>query len=197
MPVKSAMKEIADHIHKTIAELDDHEVDSMVHEIMNADSVFVVGAGRSGLVAKAFAMRLVQLGLGTQVVGETTTPAITKRDLLVAVSGSGRTKQVVTVVKVAKEIGVKVLVITSYPEEEVGKLSDHVVKIQGRTKVDIETSYTISQLKGEFASLTPLGTLFEDTVMIFLDGVIARLMVELGKSEKYMKKRHASLEWFY
>lgn len=191
------MKEIADHIHKTIAELDDREVDDMVREIMNADSVFVVGAGRSGLVAKAFAMRLVQLGLSAQVVGETTTPAITKKDLLVAVSGSGRTKQVVTVVKVAKEIGVKVLVITSYPEEEVGKLSDHVVKILGRTKVDIETSYTISQLKGEFASLTPLGTLFEDTVMIFLDGVIARLMVELGKSEKYMKKRHASLEWFY
>ena len=191
------MKEIADHIHKTIAELDDREVDDMVREIMNADSVFVVGAGRSGLVAKAFAMRLVQLGLSAQVVGETTTPAITKKDLLLAVSGSGRTKQVVTVVKVAKEIGVKVLVITSYPDEEVGKLSDHVVKIRGRTKVDIETSYTISQLRGEFASLTPLGTLFEDTVMIFLDGVIARLMVELGKSEKYMKKRHASLEWFY
>lgn len=197
MPVKSAMKRIAEHIHKTVDELDDKEVDRMVKEIIKADEVFVVGAGRSGLVAKAFAMRLVQLGLDAHVVGETTTPAITKKDLLIGVSGSGRTKQVVNVAKVAKEIGVKVLAITSYPKEAMGRLSDHVVKIPGRTKVDIEKSYTVSQLKGEFASLTPLGTLFEDTVMIFFDGVIARLMVELGKGEKYMKKKHASLEWFY
>lgn len=197
MPVKSAMKKIADHIHKTVNELDDREVDVMVEEIRKADSVFLVGAGRSGLVAKSFAMRLVQVGLEAHVVGETTTPAITKNDLLIAVSGSGRTRQVVNVVKIARDIGVKVLVITSYPDEKIGKLCDHVVKVKGRTKVDIEDSYTESQLKGTFASLTPLGTLFEDTVMIFFDGVIARLMVELGKGEKYMKDRHASLEWFY
>lgn len=197
MPVKSAMKQIAEHIHKTVSELDDREVDRMVKEIIRADSVFLVGAGRSGLVAKAFAMRLVQLGLDAYVVGETTTPAIGRKDLLIAVSGSGKTRNVVNVAKIAKEIGVKVLVITSYPKEKVAKLSDHVVKIEGRTKVDIEKSYMESQLKGEFASLTPLGTLFEDTVMIFFDGVIARLMIELGKGEKYMKKRHASLEWFY
>ncbi len=197
MPVKPAMKEIADHIQKTVNELDDNEVDRMVDEILKADSVFVVGAGRSGLVGRSFAMRLVQLGLEAHVVGETTTPAINKGDLLLAVSGSGRTSQVYHVVKIAKEIGVRVLTITSYPKEKVGRLSDHIVKIKGRTKVDIEESYTESTLKGEFASLTPLGTLFEDTVMVFFDGVIARLMVELGKGEKYMKKRHASLEWFY
>jgi 6-phospho-3-hexuloisomerase len=197
MPVKSAMKHIADHIHKTISELSDKEVDGMVKEILNAKSVFLIGAGRSGLVAKAFAMRLVQLGLSAYVVGETATPAITNKDLLIAVSGSGRTIQVVNVANIAKEIGVKVLSITSYPEEKIGKISDHVVKIRGRTKIDIEDSYTKSALKGEFASLTPLGTLFEDTVMVFFDGVIARLMVELGKGEQYMKKRHATLEWFY
>jgi len=41
--------------------------------------------------------------------------------------------------------------------------------------------------------LTPLGTLFEDTTLIFLDGVIGRLMVELNKDEGEMKKRHASV----
>jgi len=197
MPVKSAMKKIADHIHKLVDSLSEKEVDDMVASITKAKRIFVVGAGRSGLVAKAFAMRLVQLGLDAHVVGETTTPAIRKSDLLIAVSGSGRTSQVVHVAEIAHEIGARVLTITSYPNEKVGKLSDHVVRIKGRTKVDIEESYTESQLKGEFASLTPLGTLFEDTVMIFFDGVVAKLMVDLGKGEKYMKKRHASLEWFY
>ena len=197
MAVKSAMKKIAEHIQKTVEHLDDREVDNMVSEILKAKSVFLVGAGRSGLVGKAFAMRLVQVGISAHVVGETTTPAITKKDLLIAVSGSGRTSQIVNVVKIAKDIGVRVLTITSYPEEKLGQLSDHVVTIKGRTKVDIEESYTASQLKGEFASLTPLGTLFEDTVLVFFDGVVAKIMIELGKGEKYMKKRHASLEWFY
>jgi len=197
MPVKSAMNKISDHIKKTIDRLDDNEVDHMIKEVLDAKTVFVVGAGRSGLVAKAFAMRLVQVGIPAQVVGETTAPAITKKDLLIAVSGSGRTNQVVQVVKIAKDIGVRVLTITSYPKEKLGQLSDDIVTIKGRTKVDIEESYTASQLKGEFASLTPLGTLFEDTVMVFFDGVVAKLMIELGKGEKYMRKRHASLEWFY
>lgn len=197
MAVKSAMKKIAEHIQKTVEHLDDTEVDNMVGEILKAKNIFVVGAGRSGLVGRAFAMRLVQVGISAHVVGETTTPAITKKDLLIAVSGSGRTSQILNVAKIAKDMGVKVLTITSYPEEKLGQMSDHVVTIKGRTKVDIEESYTASQLKGEFASLTPLGTLFEDTVMVFLDGVIAKLMAELGKGEQYMKKRHASLEWFY
>jgi len=197
MPVKSAMKQIAEHVHKTVEHLNDGEVEGMVDEVLKAKSVFVVGAGRSGLVGKAFAMRLVQLGITAHVIGETTSPAVKKSDLLIAVSGSGRTSQVVHVAQIAKDLGVKILTITSYPEEKLGKLSDHIVTIKGRTKVDIEDSYTKSQLKGEFSSLTPLGTLFEDTVMIFFDGVIAKLMIELGKGEKYMKKRHASLEWFY
>lgn len=197
MPVKTAMLKIAEHINDAVKEIDDGEVDLMVDEIQKAKRIFLVGAGRSGLVAKAFAMRLVQLGLTAYVVGETTSPAITKKDLLIAVSGSGKTTNVVNVTKIAKDIGAKALTITSYPNADLGQLSDHVVKIKGRTKIDIEKDYTESQLKGHFSSLTPLGTLFEDTVMIFFDGVIARLMSELGKGESYMKKRHATLEWFY
>lgn len=197
MPVKTAMQKIAEHILQAVKQIDDSEIDTMVDSIQKAKRIFVIGAGRSGLVVKAFAMRLVQLGLDAHVVGEPTSPAITKKDLLIAVSGSGKTNNVVNVAKVAKDSGVKILTITSYPEAELGNISDHVVTIKGRTKVDIERDYTVSQIKGEFSSLTPLGTLFEDTVMIFFDGVIARLMTELGKGEKYMRKRHATLEWFY
>lgn len=197
MPVKTAMLRIAEHIHNTIKTLDDKEIDVMVEVIKNAEKIFLVGAGRSGLVSKAFAMRLVQLGLTAHVVGETTSPAITKKDLLIVVSGSGRTKHIVDMARVAKEIGSKVLTITSYPEAELGKMSDHVVTIKGRTKIDIESDYMRSQLEGYHASLTPLGTLFEDTVLIFFDGIVARLMSQLGKGEGYMKERHTKLEWFY
>lgn len=195
MPVKSAMKQIANHIQKTIERLDDREVEVMVESIQNAERIFLMGVGRSGLVAKAFAMRLVHLGLMAHVIGETTTPAIGKNDLLIAVSGSGTTNTVVKAVEIAKETGTKVLAITSYPNSALGKMADHIVKIEGRTKVDVSTDELKRELTGE--QLTPLGTLFEDTVLIFFDGIIAKLMAKLGRHETYMKHRHAKLEWFY
>ena len=196
MPVKSAMKKIAEHIHKTIEKLDDGEVDLMVEAIEKADKIFLMGVGRSGLVAKAFAMRLVHLGLTAHVIGETTSPSISENDLLIAVSGSGATNSVVKAVEIAKRMGTKVLAITSYPESDLGKIADDVVQIEGRTKVDISPNHLKRELAGH-EELTPLGTLFEDTVLIFSDGIIAKLMSRLGKGEIDMKRRHAKLEWFY
>ena len=197
MPVKSAMLKIAEHIRNTIEHLNDREIDSMISAINGAERLFLIGTGRSGLVARAFAMRLVQLGLTVYVVGETTSPAISEKDLLIAVSGSGETNSVVNAAQIAKKLGVKILTVTSYPDSSLGRISDYIVTIKGRTKIDIEKDHMKSQLEGRMTPLTPLGTLFEDTVMIFFDGVIARLMTHLGREESYMKKQHAKLEWFY
>ncbi|MCK4491819.1 MAG: hypothetical protein KAU03_04290, partial [Candidatus Altiarchaeales archaeon] len=83
---------------------------------------------------------------------------------------------------------------TSYPNSTLGKIVDHVVVIKGRTKVDIEKDHLKHQIEGRHSTLTPLGTLFEDTVMIFFDGIIARLMIERKTGEADMKKRHATVE---
>ena len=194
MTVKLAMGEIARHVLKIIENLDDKEIETMIEAIKNAERIFLLGAGRSGLAAKAFAMRLTQLGLTVYVIGEITTPAMTDKDLLIAVSGSGATESVVHAAKTAKGVGSKILSVTSYPKSRLGRISDYVVKVKGRTKVDIEKNHLKHQIEGTHSSLTPLGTLFEDTVMIFFDGIIAALMVELQKGELDMKRRHALVE---
>jgi len=194
MPVKNAMENIVEHVKNVIEEIDDSQVDNMVMAIEKADRIFIMGAGRSGLVGKAFAMRLVQLGLTAYVVGESVTPAVTDRDLLIAVSGSGATNSVVHAAKTVKKIGAKIVAVTSYPDSDLGKLADYVVKIRGRTKIDIEKDHMKHQLEGSHSSLTPLGTLFEDSIMIFFDGIIARLMMHMKKVEADLKKRHATVE---
>jgi 6-phospho-3-hexuloisomerase len=194
MPVKTAMNEVAKHVVNIINELDDSEIQKMIEAIEEADRIFLVGAGRSGLAAKAFAMRLVQLGLTAYVIGEVVTPAMTKDDLLIAVSGSGATTSVIHAAKTAKGIGSKVLTITSYPKSPLGEVSDYIVKVKGRTKIDIEKDHLKHQIEGRHSTLTPLGTLFEDTVMIFFDGIIAGLMTKLGKGELDLKRRHTSVE---
>jgi 6-phospho-3-hexuloisomerase len=194
MPVKNAMIRIVEHVEKTIKELDDTQLDHMVSAIQNSEKIFLMGAGRSGLAGRAFAMRLVQLGLTAYVIGESVTPSMTKKDLLIAISGSGETNSVVNAAKTAKGVGSTVLTVTSYPDSSLGRISDHVVKVRGRTKIDIEKDHIKHQIEGTHSSLTPLGTLFEDTVMIFFDGIIARLMTHLKTKEIDMKRRHATLE---
>ncbi|ODS42530.1 MAG: 6-phospho 3-hexuloisomerase [Candidatus Altiarchaeales archaeon IMC4] len=194
MPTKNAMIEVVKHVESIIENLDDKQIDTMISAISSAERIFIMGAGRSGLAGRAFAMRLVQMGLTAYVVGEVVTPAVTKNDLLVVVSGSGVTTSVISAAKITRDIGAKVLAITSYSDSMLGGLADYIVEIKGRTKIDIEKDHLKHQLEGRHSTLTPLGTLFEDTVMIFFDGIIAGLMSKLGKGEDDLKRRHATVE---
>ncbi|MEA1924667.1 MAG: 6-phospho-3-hexuloisomerase [Candidatus Altiarchaeota archaeon] len=194
MPVKTAMIQIVGHVDDVIKQLDEGQTDAMMGVIQTASRVFLIGAGRSGLAARAFAMRLVQLGLTAYVVGESVTPGMNEDDILIAVSGSGQTSSIISAAKVARGIGSKVLVVTSYPDSLLGELADHTVEIKGRTKIDIEKDHLRHQIEGRHSTLTPLGTLFEDSVMIFFDGIIAGLMTLLKAEEQDLKARHATIE---
>jgi len=156
--------------------------------------VLVMGAGRSGLVGKAFAMRLLHLGYNVYVLGETIVPSIGRGDLVIAISGSGRTKLIVTAAEAAKHVGATVIAITSYADSPLGKIADIVVEVPGRTKIAKEEDYFARQILGIHEPLAPLGTLFEDMVMIFLDSVVVELMHRLGKTEEDLRALHANIE---
>ncbi|MHA1604838.1 MAG: 6-phospho-3-hexuloisomerase [Candidatus Freyarchaeota archaeon] len=197
--LKKAMVEISGNISNAVNAIDDTQVDQLVELLIDGlksnRRIFVVGAGRSGLVVRAFAMRLMHLGFEVFVVGETITPAVTEKDILIAISGSGRTKLVVESSRIAKrDVGATLVVITSYPDSPLAQLADLVVEVKGRTKIMEQNDYIQRQIKGEHRPLTPLGTLFESTVLAFLDGLVAELMEKTGKHEKDLKERHAVIE---
>ncbi len=192
--LREAVRTITRHVEDMVEALDEAEVEALLRAILDSEKVFIYGAGRSGLVGKAFAMRLMHLGINVFVVGEIITPAIEKRDVLITISGSGETTSAVNAARIAKKIGAKVAVITTYPRSSLGKLADITVVVEGRTKLRGEKDFVMRQIKGEHYPLAPLGTLFEVAVMVFLDAVIAELMVRLGKTEEEMLTRHASIE---
>jgi len=193
-----AMKEIAEFILKSSHLINTGDIDRALHLLMETyrmgKKVVICGAGRSGLVGKAFAMRLMHLGFSVYVLGETITPSVNKNDLLVAISGSGSTELIVAAARMAKRTGAKVLAFTSYRDSPLGEIADHVVFVPGRTKVSVERDYFARQILGLHEPLAPLGTLFENTTMALLDGLITELMKKLGKNEKDLKKRHANIE---
>ncbi|ADG90552.1 6-phospho-3-hexuloisomerase [Thermosphaera aggregans] len=195
---KDAMYEIINFIVKSIDLIEDYSKENMINLLITARKenkrVFVIGAGRSGLIARAFAMRLLHLGFNVYVIGETILPRASPGDILLAISGSGRTKLVVAAAEAAKGALMKVVAITTYPDSPLGRMADIVVRIPGRTKMAVEEDYISRQILGIHEPLAPLGTLFEDTTLIFLDGIIVELMNRLGVTEEELMNRHANIE---
>jgi 6-phospho-3-hexuloisomerase len=191
-----ATHDLIDSVRESLARVDLDQVEKMVTEMLVSTSrrILVVGAGRSGLIGRAFAMRLMHLGFQVYVMGETITPSIGRGDLIIALSGSGTTKIVVTAVEIGKTVGAKIIAITSYRDSDLSKLADDVVLVKGRTRVADEKDYFLRQLMGEHELMAPLGTVFEISLMTFLDGVVVELMRRLGLTESELKKRHATIE---
>ena len=194
MIINDAIEEIVENVMAVSAETDEKNVMGMMEILTSSKNVFLLGQGRSGLVARAFAMRLMHLGISVYVVGETITPAIDDDDCLLAISGSGETSYIISTARIAKKRGAKIVAVTSYENSTLGNISDLVMHIKGRTKVDSEKNYIKRQMNGKHLSLSPLGTLFEVSTLIFLDALIAQLMDKMGKTEDDLKKRHTVLE---
>ena len=193
--MKTSIKAVLDNIKSAEEYLDEKAIDEFEDIIIGSKNIFVTGAGRSGLAAKAFAMRLMHLGLSAYVVGETISPAIYADDCIIAISGSGETNTIVSAAKIAKNRGSKVLALTSYPESTLGQLADAYILVKGRTKKEVDDeNYIKRQIHGNYTSLTPLGTAFELTTLVFLDAIVSELMEKMEQTESDLKARHTVLE---
>lgn len=161
-----SIKLMAKHLDSMAENFDLDSVREMLNNIFAAESIFVMGAGRSGLVGRAFAMRLMHLGFNVYVVGETTTPAVKKDDVVIGISGSGETRSIVDLGRIAAEIGSTLISVTSNKESTLGEMADTAVVIPGRIK-DNGGGYLERHMRGDYRNLTPLGTSFEISSMVF------------------------------
>lgn len=190
-----SMELIVDNLNEVIKLLDREAIKRMLQEILEGERVFVMGAGRSGLVAKAFAMRLMHLGFTVYVVGETTTPAVRPQDVVIAISGSGETRSIADLGKIVKDIGSTLITVTSKKESTLGRISDIAMILPSKTKNDHDAGgYLEKNMRGDYRSLPPLGTAFEITSLVFLDSVIAQLITLIGATESELKARHTNIE---
>ncbi len=179
------LREPLDYIQKATGEaldIPDERLEDFIQALEPARRVFLYGRGRSGFVARAFAVRLMHLGYQTFVVGETITAPVQKDDVVICVSGSGTTYPVVMTAELGRRIGARVVAVTAEPESEVANLAHVVIPL-----VPKDTN-------GDRAKYAPLGTLFETAAWLFFDGIVAFLMQRLGTSEQEMRERHATLE---
>jgi 6-phospho-3-hexuloisomerase len=174
-PLDAIYRELTD----IAAGLPREEAGALALAVSKANRVFLGGMGRSGLMMRAFAMRLMQLGVEVHVVGDTTTPSIRRGDLLILGSRYGRSGSLAHYVEIARREKARVAVVTMDAKTPLARTADLVA--------------TIPVPEGG-PSQQPLGTLFEQSLLVYLDAVVLLLKRLLHKTERTMSKRHTNLE---
>ena len=174
-PLSAIVAELA----SIAANMDREELERLLGVMRSAKRVFVAGIGRSGLMARGLAMRLMHLDFEVYVVGETTTPSIRKGDLLLLCSRYGRSRTLLTYVEKAHEVGAATALITMTRKSPLAKRAEDVFVIP---------------VEAGGKSRQPLGTIFEQSLLIVCDALVLLAMRRLGITEADMAKQHTQLE---
>ena len=156
---------------------------ALVDAIEAAPRVFVTGQGRSGLMARTFAMRMHQIGVNCHIVGDTMCPPIGRGDVLIACSASGQTRQTLNVARQAKKHGAAVIAITSGSGAPLERAAALTVLVPARFEGP-----------KQLASVQFATTLFEQTLFILFECAVLALAERLGADNECMMRRHANLE---
>ena len=149
-----------------------------VEILQRSPATFVYGAGRSGIIGRAFAMRLVQVGCTAFVIGESVTPIVRRGDAVVIFSGRGESQSSIQSANIVRREGAELIVVTSRENSKLAHAATLLLLL------DFPEDR-------EGPSLAPLGTLFESASLLLADALIAELMQARGESDATMRRRHA------
>jgi len=175
--VRAAGQALLQRVESVMDDVDWSRFLELAKMLREVHRIFVTGAGRSGLVARMFGMRLMHAGLTAYVPGETITPAAGAGDLLVAISCTGATGYTDYLARRARQFGAKVVVITSEIESALARDADYVVLVP-TTAEDIVTRAAV----------------FEHAAGLCLDAVFDVISDKLKLDVAAFQARHANLE---
>lgn len=175
--VQAAGKRLLDHIDAVMSEANWAGFVELADMLPKANRTFLTGAGRSGLVARSFGMRLMHAGLPAFIPGETVTPAAGLGDLLVGVSCTGTTGYTEYITRRARELGAKVVVITAELESPMAQVAHKVIFVPARSD-----------------NIVVRAAVFEHAASLCLDAVFNILVDRLKLDTDSLRKRHANLE---
>ena len=175
--IMAAGRDLVHRIQAVMDKVDWGSFMALADMLPRARRTFVTGAGRSGLVARSFGMRLMHAGLPAFIPGETITPATGKGDLLVAISCTGQTGYTDYLAQRARQLGADVVVLTADAESPLARDADKVVIIPA-SDPDIVLRAAV----------------FEHATSLCLDAVFNVLSGKLKLDLAEFRARHANLE---
>jgi 6-phospho-3-hexuloisomerase len=193
LPTKTYFRSWQDELDEEL-DKQQNSVKNIIKIFLESDRVFTVALGRSNLSALNTGMRLMHLGYQVYEVGHPYTPAIGNdercKDVAYCVSGSGKTKFVVTAAEKAKEKNVPVIAITSNLNSSLAQLATEKIVTKGKKILPSD-----SQIPSEFEEpINFLQSKSENKAYHIGDLLVSSVAKMKGITEADMEKRHANTE---
>ncbi len=186
MKAKERYEGMVREIGALLGGVDAAKVDAMAARLAASPRIYCAGVGRSGYMMRAFTVRLMHCGLNAHFIGDSSTPGSRAGDTLVLGTGSGETESLKAYAAKAKKIGLSILTITTVPDSSLGKAADICLQLPAPTpKANVDAG---------FISIQPMGSLFEQCLLLSLDEMIMEIMDKMNLTAETMFKRHANLE---
>lgn len=137
--MKKSLEDMSFYFEETIKINSEETLKNAAELILKAKKIQIYGLFQSGLVAKDFYYQLLKLGLPAMYTDDPCTcrvlaTTLDKECLVIAISSTGETDDLIKVLKIAKENGCPVLVITRNPKSPVAVLGDELITISVRGK---------------------------------------------------------------
>lgn len=128
-------------INNTIKIIEKEKIIKVVNLIKSAQRISIYGVGSSGLTVIEMAQRLLRMGLNVTSITDSHMMLINSSvtsnvDLVIGISTSGNTKDVVNALRISKRNNGTIVSITSFADSEIAKISDTTLFVYNSSFVD-------------------------------------------------------------
>lgn len=171
-------------IEKTYALIDENTLACAIKSLLEAKTVYLAGVGSSGLVCEDLIYKLLRAGKRAFYERDphtnlTLLTNIEKGDLLICISYSGLTKEILVAADYASKTGAKVVTITKKAKGKLSNLSDYVIPIP-----EIEKKIRYAAISSRFSSQIITDILFYGYIAENMEHVIGNLKVSKELTDK-------------
>lgn len=147
-------------LEKTKGALDRPALAECCEAILSSDSILVLGLGNSASVATDASHKMFRLGLNAHPYTDNHMQAIAtahtnERSVVIGISHSGSSRDIIEAMKTAKACGATTVAITSDDRSPIERVSDIVLRT-----VSDETNYRILGLSSRIAQLAIIDTIY-------------------------------------
>ncbi|MGB3160322.1 MurR/RpiR family transcriptional regulator [Carnobacterium sp.] len=128
-------------IKNTIKNMNREKIEEVVALIKTAHRIFIYGVGSSGLTAIEMTQRLLRMGLNVSSITDShmmliNSSVATEKDLVIGISTSGNTQEVVDALRMSKKNHGTIVSITSLSNSAITKTSDISLYVYNSSFVD-------------------------------------------------------------
>lgn len=180
--LRSILNQVSNEVSEACLRTDEVMAVQFTDYIDKAENIFIYGNGRSGLTGKMFGMRLMHSDYNVYIVGETNTPSFSHKDLLIVISGSGKSETINKMVHKVQEIGGTSTLVTASEDYSLSEKFDCTLQLKASTK------------HNDIPTIQPLGNQFDQSLHLVMDSIIIYLNQKNNKTNEALKKMHFNLE---